>query len=81
MRCAALAPLGLSRRSHCSSPSLVLPSILPSSHPAPGLASGMVLGLAVGAVPGLAVGTVPGLAAGMVPCSTPGPITWGGLSV
>ena len=65
MRCATLMPLGLSRRSHCSSPSSVLPSILLPSCPAPGLASG----------------TVPGLAAGMVPCSTPSPITLGGPSV
>ena len=89
MRCASLVPLGLLRWSHCSSPCSVLPSILPPSYPTPGLASGtvpglavgMVPGLAVGPVPGLAVGPVPGLAAGLVPCSTPGPITWGGLNV
>ena len=42
MRHFTLAPLGLSRRSRCSSPSSILPSILPPSHPASGSASGPV---------------------------------------
>ena len=68
MGCLTLASVGLSRRIGWGGPC----PVLPSPHSAPHLT--------LATVPGLAGGTAAGLAMGMVPSSTPGPISWGGLS-